>query len=310
VSQPVRRAHLVYDRRVSDPVQPSRPVRSESPEVVALRNVRARHPELSDAVDLQIELLELYRRVQGRVALPLIELNLDALATQRPGAALLKFDDIHIEPTDLRLLVRQMGELLLRHGAIEAAGHQRVQAIGRDGNVLDVVRRWYDAPSGRHAAAGVASSAGSTAIGDAWAADEVLEQVFSLALRPWLSRCAEVLQQRSELATWTHPDCPLCGAEPDLAVITPAAERHLVCSRCALRWNFETLTCPYCRNSDRARITSFATPDGEYRVYACDVCHRYLKALDGRRARRPLMPLVDAIATLPLDAAAMQRGYR
>ena len=93
------------------------------------------------------------------------------------------------------------------------------------------------------------------------------------------------------------------------AVITPAAERHLICSRCTLRWKFEPLTCPYCRNSDRAFITSFATPDGQYRVYGCDRCHWYLKAYDGRRAFRPVMPMVDSVATLPLDAAAMQRGY-
>jgi len=92
-------------------------------------------------------------------------------------------------------------------------------------------------------------------------------------------------------------------------VITPAAERHLICGRCALRWKFEALTCPYCGNSDRSRITSFATPDGQYRVYACDQCQRYLKAYDGRRATRPVMPLVDSVATLPLDAYAMQRGY-
>jgi len=124
-----------------------------------------------------------------------------------------------------------------------------------------------------------------------------------------MTRCAEVLQQRTELALWTHPHCALCGSEPDLSVITPAAERHLICGRCALRWKFEPLTCPYCRNSDRARITSFATPDGQYRVYACDQCRRYLKAYDGRHATRPVMPIVDNIATLPLDAYAMQRGY-
>jgi FdhE protein len=101
----------------------------------------------------------------------------------------------------------------------------------------------------------------------------------------------------------------LCGGEPDFSVITPAAERHLICGRCGLRWKFEPLTCPYCRNSDRSRITSFATTDGQYRVYACDVCTRYLKAYDGRRAARPVMPMVDTVATLPLDAAAIQRGY-
>ena len=134
-------------------------------------------------------------------------------------------------------------------------------------------------------------------------------QVLSLAMRPFLSRCAEVVQQRPELGLWTHPHCALCGAEPDFAVITPAAERHLICNRCTLRWKFEPLTCPYCRNNDRSRITSFATPDGQYRVYACDRCQRYLKAFDGRRATRPVMPMVDSVATLPLDAAAMQRGY-
>ena len=44
-------------------------------------------------------------------------------------------------------------------------------------------------------------------------------------------------------------------------------------------------------------------------MYACDVCTRYVKAYDGRRATRPVMPIVDSIATLPLDAAAIQRGY-
>ena len=39
-------------------------------------------------------------------------------------------------------------------------------------------------------------------------------------------------------------------------------------------------TCPFCANDDRALITSFATRDGRYRVYACDVCRRYLKAYD------------------------------
>ena len=46
-----------------------------------------------------------------------------------------------------------------------------------------------------------------------------------------------------------------------------------------------------------------------YRVSACDVCRKYLKAYDGRNASRPVMVAVDTIATLPLDAAAMQRGY-
>ena len=70
-----------------------------------------------------------------------------------------------------------------------------------------------------------------------------------------------------------------------------------------------TIACPFCGENDKQRITSFATPDGTYRVTACQTCRRYLKTLDGRRAGRPVMPAVDAIATLPLDAVVMQRGF-
>jgi FdhE protein len=89
----------------------------------------------------------------------------------------------------------------------------------------------------------------------------------------------------------------------------PSAERRLLCGRCLAPWTFPPLTCPFCANDDHALITSFATRDGRYRVYACDVCRRYLKAYDARYASRPVMVSVDSIATLPLDAAAMQRGY-
>jgi len=84
----------------------------------------------------------------------------------------------------------------------------------------------------------------------------------------------------------------------------------LICSRCTTRWRFDHIKCPFCLNTDRDRMTSFATRDGWYRLNGCDVCQRYVKAFDGRNATRQVMPAVDAIATLPLDAAAVQRGYR
>jgi len=277
---------------------------------VALRVVREEHPELSDAVDMHIEVLELYRRVQGRVQLPFFELNADVFGRhQQNGQPLLRFEDIRIESTDLRLLVRQIADVLRRHGALEDADHHRIQAISREMDPLDVAGQWYRRGAQRHAVAAIGVGPQPASSEPGANTDEALDQVLALAMRPWLSRCAEVLQQRPEMALWTHSYCALCGGEPDLAVITPAAERHLICSRCTLRWKFEPLTCPYCHNSDRGRITSFATPDGQYRVYACDVCLRYLKAYDGRRAARPVIPVVDSIATLPLDAYAMQRGY-
>lgn len=286
--------------------RPPRPARAESREALELQSLRTRHPELAAAVDMHLELLELQRRIQGRVPLPMLDLSVDTLRRhQLEARPLLRFEDIPLDLTDLRLMVRQTADVLRRFGALEQPDYDRAQTLGRDMQLLAAVGRWYRGAAERQlAAAGVSPAAGHDLTDDS-----ALGQVIALAMRPFLSRCAEVLQQRAELANWAHSHCALCGGEPDLAVITPLAERHLICGRCSLRWKFEALTCPYCRNTDRTRITSFATTDGQYRVYACDVCRRYLKAYDGRRASRPVMPMVDSVATLPLDAAAMQRGY-
>jgi hypothetical protein len=222
-------------------------------------------------------------------------------ATAQP---IMRFEDIPLDATDLRLLVRQTADVLRRYGSLDDADYRAAEALGRDVSLVAAAGRWYRRAAGHHAAAAV----GATAVEDR-PEPLTLDPVLAQAMRPFLSRCMEVVQQRPDLALWTHGYCALCGGEPDFSVITPSAERHLICGRCTLRWKFGALTCPYCLNSDRTRITSFATPDGQYRVYACDVCHRYLKAYDGRRATRPVMPAVDGVATLPLDAAAMQRGY-
>lgn len=301
--------------RVADPAaRQSRSGRSESREQVELRALREAQPELAHAIDMHLELLDVQRRVQTRIPLPSFDFNTQVLTYHQTCARpLLRFEDIPMELTDLRLIVRQTADILHRFDALDDADYQRTQALGRDTALPSIVAEWYRASAERHVTVSVAAPSGGVPR-PPWtpAADlalGTLDQVLTVAIRPFLSRCAETVQQRPELAIWQHPYCALCGGEPDLAVITPAAERHLICSRCGLRWKFEPLTCPFCRNSDRSRITSFATPDGQYRVYACDACTRYLKAYDGRRARRPVMPVVDGVATLPLDAAAMQRGY-
>lgn len=270
-----------------------------------MKALREERPDLAEAVDMHVELLELQRRVQGRVPLPSMDLSPAAIsAHQQHARPLLEFENIALEVSDLRLLVRQTADILHRFGALDDADYQLALDAGRDERLVEMAGAWYRRGAGQHAVASVGRG-----VVQPPELPSSLEQVMGQAMRPFLARAADVVQQREDLATWGHAHCPLCGGEPDFAVITPAAERHLLCGRCGLRWKFEALTCPYCRNSDRTRITSFATSDGQYRVYACDVCLRYLKAYDARRAARPVMQVVDSVATLPLDAAAIQRGY-
>jgi hypothetical protein len=282
---------------VNQPPPPRAP-RSETREIVELKRLKSDQPALGSAVDMQLALVEMQRRVQSRVPLPWISADAAWLqAQQDAGRALVRFGDIPLDWTDFRLTFRQTADILRRFDALDAAEHQTLLDLARDGNALEpMVAQWYEATSG----------AGGAKPSDA---PQSIDQVLVLALRPFLSRCAEVLTQRTTLSS-SNAKCPFCGWEPEFSVIIPNGDRQLICGRCSAQWPFASLTCPFCANDDRARITSFATRDGRYRVYACDVCRRYLKAYDARNASRPVMVAVDSIATLPLDAAAMQRGYQ
>ena len=272
------------------------PQRSEPREIVELRRLKAEQPDLASAADLQIELLQVQRRVQSRVPLPSIRLDTDFLNSLLAGGPILKFDHLKIDWSDVRFLIGAVARTMRNHEALDEADFRRVEAVCRDAMRLPaLVRGWYEGAAGSDGPA--AEIAG-------------LDPVLLQAMRPILTRAADAIMARSDFSGWTRGTCPLCGAEPDLAVITPAADRLLICSRCSARWRFHQLTCPFCLNADRSRMTSFASRDGKYRLNACDVCTRYLKAYDARRATRPVMPAVDSVATLPLDAAAMQRGYK
>jgi formate dehydrogenase maturation protein FdhE len=272
--------------------------RSESREIAELRRLKEEHPDLSAAVDLQIELLQAQRRIQTRVSLPSIRLESEYLNGLLAAAGpILQFDHIPVDWSDMRFLLRATAAAMRKHDALEEVDWRRAEDLARDADRLPaIVRSWYEAV--RPGAAPISEEAAG------------LESVLLQAMRPFLTRAGDAVMARSDLAGWKRGSCPLCGGEPDLAVITTSADRLLICSRCAARWHFDQLTCPFCLNDDRGRITSFASRDGQYRIYACDVCERYLKAYDARRASRPVMPAVDSVATLPLDAAAIQKGYR
>ncbi|MFA5907324.1 MAG: formate dehydrogenase accessory protein FdhE [Vicinamibacterales bacterium] len=258
-------------------------------DIAELKALAERQPELAQAAQMQVALIEAVRRVQGRLTTPWIEATPEELSARLAnGQPLLDFDQILFEWNDVRLLIRQIADILRRYDAIDADAVIALHNVGRAADLPERVRAWFN----------------GTPSPDV----EMLDEVLVWAARPYLQRVAEVLQQRVNFDGWGRRVCPVCAAEPDFAVITPGGERQLVCGRCLVRWAFSGITCPYCGNDDRSTITSMATPDGLYRVMICQPCGRYIKALDSRKASRALLPYADPIVTLPLDAAVMQRG--
>jgi FdhE protein len=276
--------------------------RTDSREVAELRALRTAHPELAAAVDMQIELIELQRRIQGRLTTPVSPLPAAQVeARLRAGERLIVTSELPIGSADFRLLFRQIADVLRRYDMLEPADYDTVQRLARNGDGFEAAARQYYGRSDRSAGA-----AGAPPDGELPA---ITEQVFSLALRPFLARSGEVWATRADLSLWGRGWCPYCGAEPDLGVLSSDGDRLLICARCVAHWPHATHGCPFCDNSGPGALTSFTSRDRHYRVDGCNRCRKYLKSVDVRAAGRPVLPAVDGIATLPLDAAAIQQGY-
>jgi len=274
-------------RAVSGP--PSSGSRLTSRDVAELRTLAERQPALASAAALQVDLIEAVRRVQSRLTTPWIDTSAEALAERLVnGQRLLDFQQIAFDWHDVRLLIRQVTDVLRRHEVIDAPTAAALHSVGRSPTLPDLMRAWFEHQPAMDI--------------------EMIDEVFVWAARPYLQRTAEVLQQRVSLERWTQRICPVCAAEPEFSVITTSGDRQLVCGRCHVRWSYNPIACPYCGNDDRTRIKSMATPDGMYRVAICSPCGRYIKAFDARKAARPLLPYLDVIATLPLDAAVMKQS--
>ncbi len=268
--------------------------------MAALKELVAAHPDLAPAADLQMELAQITRRVAARAPLPFLAAPETRQASVTGGKRVLTFTDFRFDWSAVRLAVREVARALEAVGGLQKDEAAEVERLvrGETPALENCLALWFgerlDVPSEKTIDAGM---------------PEGLHEVLDTAMRPFLARAASAALTGLDLTAWTRPCCPACGAEPDFAVITRDGRRNLCCHRCRTQWAWHAWACPRCENDDRETISSFASRDGLYRIYACGKCMRYVKAFDARNAPRPFLAEVDQIATLPLDAAAITKGY-
>src|SRR5262245_13613051 len=112
--------------------------RADSREVAELKELKTSNPELASAVDMQVELAEVQRRIQGRVPLPWIQSDPAWLtAQQRAGCPIVRFTDVPLNWSDFRLTLRQTADILQRHEVLDRAEHEKILTLGREGNALE-----------------------------------------------------------------------------------------------------------------------------------------------------------------------------
>jgi formate dehydrogenase maturation protein FdhE len=69
------------------------------------------------------------------------------------------------------------------------------------------------------------------------------------------------------------------------------------------------LECPYCRTQKQDALIFLTDEEELYRLYACEQCKCYLKAIDLRKAKTEILLPLERLYTIDIDAQAIERGY-
>lgn len=141
----------------------------------------------------------------------------------------------------------------------------------------------------------------------------LVEQQGFLA-RAFLQPYAEFIRSRSgkQVKDWTPRTCPFCLRKPGLGVLRPlgdGGQRFLVCSLCWGEWEFRRIVCAGCGEENELKLPVYAAEEFNHvRVECCDACRCYIKTVD--LTKNGLAdPVVDEIASIPLDLWAQGQGY-
>ena len=119
-------------------------------------------------------------------------------------------------------------------------------------------------------------------------------------------------QFRLQLEGYADSQCPFCNRKPVLGVLRQqgdAGRRNLLCGFCLTEWEFRRIICPGCGQEDHAKLPVYTAETFPHiRVECCDTCQTYIKSIDLTK-NGLAEPLVDELASIPLNLWAQERGY-
>lgn len=141
-----------------------------------------------------------------------------------------------------------------------------------------------------------------------------LEPAEALVSWAFLQPYAEFLADSTERPDihGTPSCCPLCSGKPQVGVLRQegdGAKRSLICALCAHEWEYRRIVCPNCGEEDVHKLAVYSAEGITHvRVEACDACRHYIKTVDLTKDGRAV-PVVDELATIPLNLWAVEHGY-
>lgn len=246
--------------------------------------------------------IEFHRKILGlRVessSLPALDMHISEAANRFMGGDyVLRFEDLSPHWALLQSLFLEASSIVIQY--FSAPGSLELPELIRGHSLLEeAARSWYEYRSL------------SDISGEAGAGEGMLSLSLQGAFHPILARYSEVLSPLVNHDSWRRGLCPVCGGKPDFAFLSKdTGARWLMCSRCDTEWLFLRLQCPFCDNTDQDSLAYFADENELYRLYTCDRCQSYIKAIDLRKARGEVLLPLERILTLDLDRQAREAGY-
>lgn len=213
------------------------------------------------------------------------EIDLASLASGIPQVS---FDELRIEAALVIGFYRDIAALLIRDTGYLPSDNGEPQPEA----ILDYAREIFNS---RVPLVGAGQPA------------DAIRTASGLVLAPYLQLACERIMPRINQDAWHRGYCPVCGGAPSFAVVhADPGFRTLFCPRCNAEWRFRRMGCPFCLERDHQ--TYYPSEEGGYRLYVCGACHRYLKSLDMRESASERCLPVEALATVSMDIAALEKG--
>ncbi len=141
---------------------------------------------------------------------------------------------------------------------------------------------------------------------------EALQAVAALLPVPFLHACSRRWAS-ARTRSWVEGYCPVCGAWPAFAEVRGIERsRYFRCARCSAEWYAQALSCPYCGTSAHDDLVTLVPgKSGSNAVIeGCARCDGYVKTVTRLNGCPPGTVMLEDLATVDLDVAALDHGYK
>ncbi len=196
------------------------------------------------------------------------------------GETVLSKHPIAVEPIEFAATLQQISDVVAKNPNLAPETSRALSSFAWDAFVFDNdVEMLVNHPNKMFAATLTVDV--SENVADATA--DAFHVVMAYALRTHLDAVSHTIHEafnpRESIVKGSNPlRCPVCGSEPSLSLVGPAAGtdgngREQYCPVCGFTWPFERIRCGKCGSKDQSKL-HYTSVEGDpaHRIQTCDVC--------------------------------------